>query len=108
LSKLDLAVTAVAFLLFYTLYFTLFTLAGATPGMRYSGLRIVSFDGAEATPNQLWWRSFGYLVSGGTLALGFVWALCDDDHLSWHDRISQTCLTPVHAVSPDDAFEVSR
>jgi hypothetical protein len=26
------------------------------------------------------------------VGLGFAWSLFDDDHLSWHDRISQTYL----------------
>jgi uncharacterized RDD family membrane protein YckC len=106
-SKLDIAVTVGAFILLYALYFTLFTLCGATPGMRWCGLRVVSFDGAAPAAEQLWWRSFGYLVSGGTLMLGFLWAACDDEHLSWHDRISQTCLAPADAANASDAIEVN-
>jgi uncharacterized RDD family membrane protein YckC len=61
--------------------------------MMLRGLRVVSFDGAEPSPQQLVWRSFGYLVSAGTLCLGFLWSLWDEDHLCWQDRISQTYLT---------------
>jgi hypothetical protein len=39
------------------------------------------------------WRSFGYLISAGTFMLGYLWALWDEDHLCWQDRISQTYLT---------------
>jgi uncharacterized RDD family membrane protein YckC len=80
--------------LFYAQYFALFTLfGGATPGMLLRGLRVASFDGGEPTPRQLLWRSFGYLVSGGTVLLGFLWALWDEDRLTWQDRISQTYVT---------------
>ncbi len=94
LGKYDAAVYAVTFFLFYVQYFSLFTsLNGSTPGMRMSGLRVVSFDGSEPSTGQLLWRSFGYLVSAGTLCLGFLWSLWDEDHLTWQDRISQTYVT---------------
>jgi uncharacterized RDD family membrane protein YckC len=94
LNRLDLAVTVVTFALFFAQYMTLFTVfGGSTPGMMLRGLRVVSFDGNEPSPQQLLWRSFGYLVSAGTLCLGFLWSLWDEDHLCWQDRISQTYLT---------------
>ena len=46
------------------------------------------------------WRSFGYLVSAGTLLFGFLAALWDEDHLTWHDRISQTYLTSADEPPP--------
>ncbi len=61
--------------------------------MMLRGLRVVSFDGGIPTSRQMAWRSFGYLISAGTCFLGFVWALWDEDHLCWQDRISQTYLT---------------
>jgi uncharacterized RDD family membrane protein YckC len=76
--------------------FTVF--GGSTPGMMLRGLRVVGFDGDAPTPRQMLWRSFGYLISAGTLMLGFLWALWDEDHLCWQDRISQTYLTPAAAA----------
>ncbi len=93
-NRFDVAVTLAIFALFYAQYMTLFAVfGGSTPGMMLRGLRVVSFDGSEPSPQQLVWRSFGYLVSAGTLCLGFLWSLWDEDHLCWHDRISQTYLT---------------
>lgn len=92
-NKLDVAVTAATFALFYAQYVALFTVfGGVTPGMMLRGLRVVSFDGGLPTSRQMMWRSFGYLVAAGTCFLGFLWALWDDDHLCWQDRISQTYL----------------
>ncbi|PYU34590.1 MAG: hypothetical protein DMG28_05390 [Acidobacteria bacterium] len=92
--KVDAAVCVAMLVLFHAQYFALFTLCGgSTPGMRTCGLRVATFDGAPPRLGQLLWRSFGYLVSGGTLLLGFLWALWDEDHLTWHDRISQTYVT---------------
>jgi len=101
-NKLDFAVVAATFALFYAQYFALFTIfGGSTPGMMLRGLRVVSFDGGIPTSRQMACRSFGYLISAGTCFLGFVWALWDDDQLCWQDRISQTYLTPIEEITPD-------
>ncbi len=100
-ARADLLVVALIVGLLYVQYFILFTMMGGlTPGMMLAGLRLVNFDGSAPEPRQLIWRSFGYLISGGTGFLGFLWTLWDEDHLSWHDRISQTYLT-----SMDDPLE---
>ena len=99
IGKLDSAVYGITFFLLYAQYFTLFTFFdGSTPGMRLRGLRVVGFDGNSPRPGQLLWRSFGYLLSAGALFLGFLWALWDEDRLTWQDRISQTYVTQ----TPDD------
>jgi hypothetical protein len=38
-------------------------------------------------------RSVGYMLSAGTLFLGFLWACWDEDGLTWHDRLSRTYLS---------------
>jgi len=96
LTRLDAAVTVATLGVFYAQYFTIFTVfGGSTPGMMLRGLRVVAFDGDTPTPRQMLWRSFGYLISAGTFMLGYLWALWDEDHLCWQDRISQTYLTPL-------------
>jgi uncharacterized RDD family membrane protein YckC len=99
-NKLDAVVTTATLALFYAQYFALFTIfGGSTPGMMVRGLRAVSFDGSIPTSRQMAWRSLGYLISAGTCFLGFVWALWDEDHLCWHDRISLTYLTPIEGFA---------
>jgi uncharacterized RDD family membrane protein YckC len=99
-NRLDAAVMGATVALFYAQYFALFTVfGGSTPGMLLCGLRVVSFNGGVPSSRQMVWRSFGYLISAGTCLLGFLWALWDEEHLSWHDRISQTYLTPVEHVA---------
>jgi len=96
LNKVDLLVTVATFALFYTQYFALFTVfGGATPGMMVRGLRVVGFDGGVPESRQMTRRSAGYLISASVCCLGFLWSLWDDDQLCWHDRISQTYLTPI-------------
>jgi uncharacterized RDD family membrane protein YckC len=94
LSALDAAITAATIGLLYAQYCLLFAVfGGATPGMMARGLNVVSFDGTEPTARQLLWRSAGYLASAGVGFAGFLWALWDQDHLTWHDRISHTYIT---------------
>jgi len=101
LNRLDLAVAGATLALFYAQYFALFTVfGGSTPGMMLRGLRVVSFEGGLPTSRQMSWRSFGYLISAGTVLLGFAWAVWDEDQLCWQDRISQTYIT---AIQEDEA-----
>jgi len=105
LDKTAAVIYVLILYIFYALYYSLFvTLAGATPGMQLLGLSIVRLDGHLPDTRQLLWRSFGYLLSGVTLALGFLWALWDDDHFTWQDRISQTYLTAAAPLSDTDSL----
>jgi uncharacterized RDD family membrane protein YckC len=94
LSRLNAAVYAAAFAIVYLQYFALFTIfGGTTPGMMMRGLQVVSFSGEPPTPRQMLLRSAGYLLSAGTFFLGFLWAMWDEDELTWHDRLSRTHLS---------------
>ncbi|HTR47917.1 MAG TPA: RDD family protein [Verrucomicrobiae bacterium] len=106
LNKTTAIIYLVIGYLFYALYFSIFiTLAGVTPGMQLRGLSIVRLDGSLPETRQLLWRSFGYLLSGATLALGFLWAFWDEDRFTWQDRISQTYVTAAPPVSESDPVE---
>ncbi len=102
-EKMDAIVSLAVLFLFYAQYFFLFiTFAGATPGMQLRGLSIVRLDGSLPDTRQLLWRSFGYLLSGATLMLGFLWAFWDEDRFTWQDRISQTYVTAADPVANGD------
>lgn len=80
-----------ALLLIGVLYQAFFlTLAGTTPGMRYADLSLCTFDGQIPTQAQLRGRLGALLLSLLPVGLGAAWVLFDDDHLSWHDRLSRT------------------
>ena len=87
-----LEVAAVAgFLAAALLYQALFfTLADATPGMKYARISLCTFDDQTPTPTQLQRRLGASLLSVLPLGLGVAWALFDEQHLSWHDRYSGT------------------
>ena len=94
LSKLNVAVCVATFSAVYLQYFALFTIfGGTTPGMMVRGLRVLSFTGDTPNPRQMLLRSAGYLLSAGAFFLGFLWAVWDEDELTWHDRLSSTYLS---------------
>ncbi|MGC1462754.1 MAG: RDD family protein [Terracidiphilus sp.] len=84
---------AVAFALIAALYYGLFyACAMSTPGMRYAGVSLSTFDGGTPTRTQRFGRLMAMMLSVAPMGLGVMWAIFDEDHLSWHDRLSQTYL----------------
>ncbi len=67
-------------------------LARATPGMRFAGIALSTFEGQHPGLAQRWMRLAALLLSVLPLGLGLVWALLDDDHLMGHDRLSKTYM----------------
>jgi uncharacterized RDD family membrane protein YckC len=107
-SKLSAAVCVTTFVIVYLQYFALFTVfGGTTPGMMLRGLQVVSFSGEPPAPRQMLWRSAGYMLSAGTFFMGFLWAMWDEDALTWHDRLSHTYLCPAPRFADMDATHVA-
>ncbi len=69
-----------------------FMLAQPTPGMYYARLRLCTFEGDAPTRTQRNARLVALLLSALPLGLGLVWAIFDEEHLAWHDRLSHTYL----------------
>jgi uncharacterized RDD family membrane protein YckC len=67
---------------------------GETPGMRFAGLRLVNFDGRSPDRDQRAFRQVSSMLSFLSAGLGLVWALVDEENLTWHDHISKTFPTP--------------
>ena len=83
----SLALLAGAYLFLFLYY------SAATPGMRWLGLRLVDFEGVPARRGQRVLRLLGLVASCAALGFGFLWAAFDEEGLTWHDRVSRTCLT---------------
>jgi len=66
---------------------------GDTPGMRFAGLHLVDFDGRRPDREQRAIRQVASLLSFVSAGLGLVWALVDEENLTWHDHISKTFPT---------------
>lgn len=64
-----------------------------TPGMRATGLRLIDFDGNPPSQDRRYQRAFGGAISLLAAGIGLVWALVDEDSLTWHDHMSSTFPT---------------
>jgi uncharacterized RDD family membrane protein YckC len=73
------------------LYRVLFCMGnGDTPGTRWAGLRVLNFDGRRPTRQQRFYRLAGGIISVIASGLGVIWALFDEEKLTWHDHMSKT------------------
>ena len=86
-EALGVAALAVVGLLYYAMFFAV---PVSTPGMIYAGIGLCTFDNQSPTRMQLRRRLGAMALSLLPVGLGVVWSLFDEDHLSWHDRFSQT------------------
>jgi uncharacterized RDD family membrane protein YckC len=85
---------SVSFALISMFYGLIWAIAGReTAGMRWTDLQLITFDGfpldsrIRAARVASTWLSF---CSGG---LGLLWAVADEENLTWHDHISKTFPT---------------
>ena len=76
------------------LYKLLWAFAGQdTIGTQMAGLELVDFDGKQPTKARRFQRLFGSILSFLAAGIGMVWALVDEDKLTWHDHMSGTFPT---------------
>jgi uncharacterized RDD family membrane protein YckC len=71
-----------------------------TLGMRWTKLRLIDFDGLPAGRRDRVLRIFGTCLSCCAGGAGLLWALVDEEKLTWHDHISKTFPTPQESNSP--------
>ncbi|HEX4757467.1 MAG TPA: RDD family protein [Terracidiphilus sp.] len=85
--------SATGLLIVGSAYMALFyAFVSLTPGMKYAGISLTTIGGGYPTRRQRLSRLVALLLSVLPVGLGVVWAIFDEDHLSWHDRLSQTYL----------------
>jgi uncharacterized RDD family membrane protein YckC len=65
-------------------------LMGSTAGMHWTGLRVWNLDSQPPDTQQRWTRAFGTVLSAAALGVGFLWSIFDEQHFTWHDRVSKT------------------
>jgi uncharacterized RDD family membrane protein YckC len=83
-----------AFFTVPVLYKLVWTVAGRDSiGMSFAGLRLVDFDGNPPSSERRYQRMFGSFLSVLAAGTGLIWALADEDALTWHDHISSTFPT---------------
>lgn len=65
---------------------------GQTPGKKMMGIRIIKSDGSGLSYSDAIVRYIGYYISAIFLGIGFIWALFDKKHQTWHDKMSDTVV----------------
>jgi uncharacterized RDD family membrane protein YckC len=85
------AAAVLAIAMFYHLFWSI--LGRESAGMRCLRLRLLSFDGHR--PDWKWYTLRFVVMCCGTVAVGLgpLWALIDNEGLTWHDHISKTFPT---------------
>jgi uncharacterized RDD family membrane protein YckC len=90
-GKPALAAAGIALGGLFVLYqWLFFSYSDATPGMRYAKVALCTFEDENPTRKAMRSRVGALLLSALPLGLGFLWSFFDEDHLSWHDRITRT------------------
>ena len=87
-----LVAVVAAFVIFYELLWCL--AGGDTAGMRWARLTLVDFDGQKPRRKQRFYRLASGILSLLAAGIGLLWALVDEETLTWHDHISKTFPTP--------------
>jgi uncharacterized RDD family membrane protein YckC len=83
-------VALLAIVVVYQLLF--FTLGAATPGMRWAHISLHTLNDERPARGQRFGRQLALVLSLLPVGLGVAWAIFDEGHLSWHDRLSRTYL----------------
>jgi uncharacterized RDD family membrane protein YckC len=91
-TLLGLAVFGVFLAIGYKLIFAL--AETDSPGTRWAHLKVLNFDGGAPTRNERLARLAGGVLSMAASGLGLIWALVDEETLSWHDHMSKTFAAP--------------
>jgi uncharacterized RDD family membrane protein YckC len=87
-----LVVVVAAFVIFYEILWCL--AGGDSAGMRWARLTLVDFDGQRPHRKQRFYRLASGVLSLLAAGIGLLWALVDEETLTWHDHISKTFPTP--------------
>jgi uncharacterized RDD family membrane protein YckC len=83
-----------AFLCIALFYGLLWVLAGSeTAGERWTGLRLINFDGSPVDRRERAIRFAAACLSLCSAGLGMLWSLADEEGLTWHDHMSKTFPT---------------
>jgi uncharacterized RDD family membrane protein YckC len=93
-GKLFWEMIGLSFVLISCFYGSLFAMTGReTAGMHMTDLQLITFDGFPVDPRSRATRFASTWLSFGSGGLGLVWALADEETLTWQDHISKTFPT---------------
>ena len=85
---LTLSLLAVTFLFFAYFWQKL----GQTLGMQVWRIRVQTSEGTGIGWQQCFIRFFGAIISAAALGTGYLWMLVDKRRMTWHDKLSDSCV----------------
>jgi uncharacterized RDD family membrane protein YckC len=88
----------------YVAYHAVGNSAGATPGKRLLGLRVVAADGGPLGFRRSLARAAGLLLSTPLCNLGFLWAFFQPESRAWHDLIAGSRVVEAAPKTQRQAF----
>ena len=71
-----------------------------TAGMRVAGLELITFDNSPLDPTTRLIRIATTWLSIGSAGLGVIWAIADEEKLTWQDHISKSFPTSREGNNP--------
>ncbi len=93
-NVVTIAAFAAAFALITLFYGLIWALFGReTPGMHWTQLRLINFDGYPPDGKSRALRVAGSWLSFCSGTIGLLWAIVDEENLTWHDHMSKTFPT---------------
>jgi uncharacterized RDD family membrane protein YckC len=93
-TKQNIAICFGAMALIAMFYGFVWALCGReTAGMRWTGLRMINFNGFPPDGKSRALRLLGCWLSYCSGMIGIFWALVDEEGLTWHDHMSKTFPT---------------
>jgi uncharacterized RDD family membrane protein YckC len=92
LRQAEIVSAAVLALLTALYQFFFISVASSTPGMMWARIAMFTHGGEKPTFDQRCGRLGALVMSLLPVGLGAAWAIFDDEHLCWHDRLSGTYL----------------
>lgn len=99
-DKFDAVIFGIALVLIAMFYGFVFAMTGReTAGQKWTNLRLINFDGFPPDGSSRALRYAGTWLSFGACGIGLLWALLDEEYLTWHDHMSKTFLTMREADS---------
>jgi uncharacterized RDD family membrane protein YckC len=63
---------------------------GQTPGKSLMKIRVIKTDGSPISDTDVILRHVGYVINDIVLGIGYLWAIWDENHQGWHDKIAKT------------------
>jgi uncharacterized RDD family membrane protein YckC len=100
IDKFTISIFIGAVVLITMFYGLLFAISGReTAGQSWTNLRLINFDGFPPDGSSRALRFAGSWLSFCACGIGILWALLDEEFLTWHDHMSKTFLTMREADS---------